>query len=310
MPLKVGTTLPPPAGVPTPTRALTYTYAEWVAPDGSQWPLTYAQGARYFLTAGVAGLGSVPISIAVDTMPRGGSRARSQRAEARIVTLPLFLAGDEHADWVDLFGGLEDAFTQTEPGNPGILRIVRPGGVERRILALYDNGFEPSGGDDWRWSVVPISLYCEDGHFYDPTPIVLERAYTAGGTSFLDHFPRVSSGAVLGATTLTNPGQVKAYPTIRIDGPFSSFTATNNTTGETFEIIPGSALIAGEARIVTADPPTITDENGDSALGDLTMPGSVLWGLVRGDNAITFTAVGAGAGTLVTVSFNARYKRP
>jgi hypothetical protein len=67
MPISIGTSLPSPF-VPPPTRQYDYSYAEWVTPDERRYPLTFPDRG-YFLTQGVAGLGSVPLTFTIDPLP-------------------------------------------------------------------------------------------------------------------------------------------------------------------------------------------------------------------------------------------------
>lgn len=314
MPFSVGTALPTPPFVPTPTRQFHYTYVSWVDPSGREWPLT-VPNLGYFLADGVAGIGSVPVSMTTDAHPRGGSRIRSKRSEARIITLPLAVTANTPEQYRQLDDDLEDAFTRTTEEGPGILRIIRPDGTERRILGTYEAGWDNGGGDDWINGLFPVQLYCEDGYFFDPTPAGIMQSYVGTPATFLGHYPRVSAARVLGTNTLTNTGRVPAWPDWTITGPFSAFTATILDpitllpTNQTFELLPAVPLTLGQSRLITSDPPTVLDQNGDSALGELVIPGSILWSLPRGDTIVQMTAVGASAGTSVNMAFNPRFKK-
>lgn len=309
MPIIAGSGPRPPI-VPGESRHWQYDQGFWIDPVGDTLALTQAE-LNWFLAGKVGGLGSMPISQVTDKHPRGGSTLRSARAEARIITLPLFVGGDgSHPGWLDMWHDLEDRFSRTTEEGPGTLVLRRPDGTERRIDGYYQGGFEEGEGDgNWTWAIAPIQIWCPKPWFYDPVSVKITREYDAStGASFLDPFGTVTSSKTLGSSVLTNPGQVTAYPTWRITGPFTSFVATNVRTGELFTITPGSAVGAGDVWTITTDPPTITDEAGDPALDTLTMPGSVLWGLLRGDNPVTFAVAGAGSGTKVELEFLKRYK--
>jgi hypothetical protein len=314
MPISIGASLPPPF-TPPATRQFDYTYVEWVQPDAvTRWPLTFPPRG-YFLTDGVAGLGSVPLTFTIDPLPGGGSRVRAApRAESRIMTIPIVVAGNTPEQYQQLDDQLEDAFTRTSEEGPGMLRFVRADGTERRILAYYQGGWDSGGGDDWLYNIVPVQLFCPDGYFSDPNETVIEASYSAGGTSFLNRYPRTSRTRVLGVTQLTNRGTVKAWPRWRIDGPYTSFEAVQlNPDGSDSDVkfTLNAPIDVGEARLIDTTPgvTTVTDADGNPALGDLTLPGSSLFGLPRGVSGVRFTAAGAGSGTRVTLRFFPRFKK-
>lgn len=315
MPFSVRTILPPPPFIPPPTRQFEYSYVEWVDPTGKAWPLTNP-ALGYFLADGVAGIGSVPISMAVDSHPRGGSTIRSLRSEPRIVTIPIAVAADTPTQYQQIDDDLEDAFSRTTEEGPGILRIIRPNGVERRILGTYQSGWDNGGGDDWINGLFPVQLYCPNGYFFDPTPVMIEQVYAGvSPTPYLGPgYPRVSAARAIGTNSLTNPGRVPAWPDWTITGPFSSFTAAildddGNPTNQTFTLAPAVPVASGESRVITSDPPTVKDGAGNDCLADLAIPGSILWALPRGNSTVSIGAAGQGVGTTVTMNFNARYKK-
>lgn len=316
MPISIGGPLPPPAAL-SPTRRFDYTYVEWFTERHGALPLTHAVGAPQFLAEGVAGLGSVPLTFTTSPLPAGGSRIKNSRPESRIITLPTVLAANTPALYDVLYDRVEDHFSSTTEDGPGILRIIRPSGVERRILGVYQSGLDSGGGDDWLWNLCPIQLLCPDGYFGDPNVTHVNRRYSAGGAPFLGAgYPRTSSAKVLGNTEVTNAGQVTAWPVWVIDGPFSAFTArflnADGTDGPVYlTVTPASPLVGGERRIVDCTPgaTSVTDGDGASMFGELLLPGSTLFGFPRGTSKIRFTATGAGVGTEVDVSFVQRFKK-
>jgi hypothetical protein len=313
MPISIGTSLPSPF-VPPPTRQYDYSYAEWVTPDERRYPLTFPDRG-YFLTQGVAGLGSVPLTFTIDPLPGGGSRVRAApRAESRIITIPLLVAGNTPAQYQQLDDELEDAFSMTSEAGMGMLRIVRADGTERRIMGYYQGGWDSGGGDDWLYNVVPVQLFCPDGYFSDPAETVIESGYSAGGLPYTNRYPRTSRTRVLGKVELTNRGRVTAWPRWNIAGPYTTFEAVYlNADGSDSDIkfTLNTAITLGESRLIDTTPgiTTVLTGAGVPALGELTLPGSTLFGLPRGVSGVRFAAAGAGAGTLVTLRFFPRFKK-
>lgn len=306
MPIVVGVTPPP----PTPPVIVARPRATWIAPDGTEVPLT-TPGLGWYTLRGVAGTGAPPISIARDDHPDGGIRARHTQPLARLITWPLRVHGPDPDTFAERWRYLVTKITQTDRLGPGTLRIQRPNGTEREILALYEAGLNGEPGQDFHAASPILTLLCEDPHWRDTVTQTVVREFGAG-VPFLDPYPTVSSGSVLGATTVFNPGDVKAKPVWTIDGPASLITATNNTTGEEFVLDPDfdghGDLLLGEQITITTDPPAVRFENGDNWTGALNWPGAVLWGLEPGDNDIEFTLADAGAGSRIQLSYVARYK--
>jgi hypothetical protein len=291
------------------SRTLEYAYAGWIDPTTREWSLVDADQG-YFLAAGVAGLGSQPITLSTAARSRGGVGINSTRYEPRILTLPLHVYGKDQDSFLPRWDELEDAFTRTTEEGLGTLRLVRPNGSERRIDGVYYAGWDNGAGDDWSYDTVPLQLYCPRGYFYDPVPVVVVRAGSAAGSSFFGPYPRVSSGRTLGNSTLVNSGQLTTYADWTIVGPMTGITATITRPDgitETFTIT--HTLTVGQTVRIFSDPPRILDDDDNSLLNALTLPGSTLWGIPRGTSAVDFAVAGSTADTLVTLSFLKRYKK-
>jgi hypothetical protein len=197
-----------------------------------------------------------------------------------------------------------------------VLEIARPDGSRRWIGVHYQDGFDGQGNRNasgTTFDSAVITLYCEDPYWYDPTPRTVHREYGAG-EDYLQPYPSVSSSQVLGATTVTNPGEEVVWPTWTITGPASLVTFTRTDTGESFVIDPNEPaighgnLLAGETVTVRTDPVQVRYEDGSNWVGALNWPSAVLWGLDPGDNLVTFQLDGAAAGSAVDLTFNPRYE--
>ncbi|TYK45152.1 phage tail domain-containing protein [Actinomadura decatromicini] len=304
-------TVQPPVQIP----GVGFATARFVEANGTIWPLTSPTSGWFTLSEGVSGLGAAPYELAKDDHPRGGSRLRSSRPNDKTIVWPMHVFGKDHLQFVARWRALAEAFTRTLRIGAGWLEITRPDGSRRRIACYYEDGFEGQGrqGTGVASDSVILSLYCEDPYWIDPVPVTGYRAYSVG-VPFLNPFPTVSSGQVLGATTLTNPGGVEAWPTWVVTGPASLVTFTNEDTGESFAFNPDATaighgdLLAGEKVTITTNPPRVTFQDGSNWIGGLDWPGAVLWALPPGESAITFQLDGAGPGSRVDLSYNARYE--
>ncbi|WP_171110604.1 MULTISPECIES: phage tail domain-containing protein [unclassified Streptomyces] len=284
-------------------------------PAGGVWPLTRRSLGWYTLAEGVSGLGAAPYELTTDAHPRGGARLRHAQAQPRTIVWPLWVSGSDHMAFVQRWRQLATAFTRTLRDGPGVLEIARPDGTRRHIEVIYQEGWEGRGSHGFGriFDSAVLSLWCEDPYWVDPEPIVVHREQGAG-EDFLQPYPSVSSSQVLGATVVTNPGDVVVWPTWTITGPASLVTFTRTDTGASFVLDPNDPsighgnLLAGQQVTVRTDPPQVRYQNGDNWVGALNWPDATLWGLDPGDNPVTFQLDGAGAGSAVDLMFNPRYE--
>ena len=289
-----------------------FAVATWYAPDGTVWPLMNEALGWRTLTEGITGLDAEQITITTDKKARGGVAVRHIQRDERIITWALEVWSDtSHMEFVQRWRALMDAFAQTSELGPGWLEIARPDGTARRIACYYQEGFEGATGLGILSDSCVITLLAEDPYWQARQPTVITRAYGTG-TAFLNPFPTISSASVLGDTTVTNPGDVAAWPDWTITGPASGLTATLAATGEEFILTPGDTahgdLLDGEQATIKTDPPQIRGPGGVIWTPALNWPGAQLWGLPKGESAVTFAVTGAGPGTQIELSFYARYR--
>lgn len=306
MPLLALPYQPPPP--PPPPVVVPSLYAEWRAPDGTVLPLHQPDPAAGWLTTrGIAGWGAVPRSRVDDPSPRGGVAVRHVRAEPRLLTWPLHLYSEESPDeYAQIMRRITGLFTQTAELGAGVLRVRHPDGVTREIEAVYEDGLGGDAGQGWMSSTPVLTLFCPDGFWRDIAPQVVRREYQVTYDFLEDDFPQVTSGQVLGSSTIFNPGDTDAWPDWTITGPATAITATNQRTGEAFTLT--HTLEATEQIRITTHPPTVVGPDDSDITDDLDWPGAVLWPLKRGTNPVTFAVTGSDLGTSIALAYTARYE--
>jgi hypothetical protein len=299
-----------PAPVPLPEVGLAV--ATYTDPSGAVWPLT-DEAAGWFTLDGGSGLGAAPYTLTSDAHPRGGARLRHAQPQPRTIVWPLHVYGEDHTEFIGRWRALARAFTRTLREGPGWLEIARPDGTRRRIAVHYQEGFEGRAGRATGIvsDTAVITLWCEDPYWQDPAEVVVHRE--AGSlVDYLVPYPSVSSSQVLGATEVTNPGDVIVWPRWTVTGPATLITFTHTGTGESFSLDPDAvghgALLAGQRVTVSTDPPAVRYQDGANWSGALDWPDAELWGLEPGVNAIEFQLSGSGPGSAVDLVFNARYE--
>lgn len=315
MPLLTGTmTAPPPPPTPPPSAGWppmvsdvgTIT-ASWIDPEGTVWPLSDRSDERgWFTTPGPSGWGATQYELVADPLSRGGELLRFVRAQPARLTWPLHIFGETNVGFRDRWRALKRAFTMTVHRRaPGTLRVRYGDGDGREIDCYYEDGFGGQPGENWTYANPVLTLYAPDGYWRAVDPLRVVRQQSTG-VPFLDPYPTVSRGSVLGETVIDNPGDVVAWPTWTIVGPASQIEATNSTTGDAFTLT--TAIDTGEVVTITTERPTVRDNAGANIVSALNWPSAVLWGLLPGSNEIDFTVTGAADGTRIELEFYARYE--
>lgn len=219
-------------------------------------------------------------------------------------TLPLQVRGVDSADFLahhDLF------MASLDPERVGVLEVQRPDGQTRRQLCRYE-----SGGD------APIVLDPVMQHRvrYDITwaladpywtgdPIVARFNFELPPPFFPGPPFVLGSSSSLNRAQVTNPGDVAAHATVRVNGPFTGFEIGIGTSRVTY----GRRAVAGEWVEIDLRPRrlTVLDQAGVDRWDDVTDFAAPA--LPPGTSDLVTTVNGAGPGSGVVVSFTPRYRR-
>jgi hypothetical protein len=281
--------------------------ATWTDPAGTVWPLTDTSlEVGFFTISGPAGWHATTYEIVTDPVPRGGESVRFIRAQPARIVWPIYVGGDTHLEWLQRHRQIRKAFISTlHTGVAGTLQVTRPDGTGRKISCYYESGFEGQAGEGRLFSKDAITLYCPDGYWSDLSVLSTTRSYVPG-VDFLNPYPRVSNSLTLGETTLTNPGDVSAWPFWTITGPMTAMTGTNTTTGQEFTLT--YPLNAGEQITINTLQPTVRGPIGQNLTYALDWPAAYLWPLLPGDNDVIFNVSGGVSGTSITLAYRPRYE--
>lgn len=305
---------PPPVDVPE----IGYASITYIDPTGTRWPMTDLAADWYTLADGVSGLGAASYTLTSDPHPRGGARLRHVQPQPRTIVWPVLVKGADHLAFTANWRALARAFTRTlrlgpdGQRTPGWLEVVRPDGTGRGIAVYYDSGWEGRGqtATGITWDSAVVTLWCEDPYWLDLQAQTVHREQGTG-RDYLVPYPSVSSSQVLGATTVTNPGDVDVWPVWRITGPASVITFTREDTGDSFTLTmadtPHGPLLAGETVTVSTDPPRVRSGT-ENLVGGLNWPDAVLWSIPPGETPVTFQLDGAEPGSAVDLTFYPRYE--
>lgn len=210
------------------------------------------------------------------------------------------------------------------PNRGGALTLtVRQSGGDKRALKVYAAPgfvFSPRSPDENLYVIEePLTFIAYDPTWYDPTGANLVLVGVSGSELvFPITFPIVfDPDGVVFSTTINYVGNWPSFPTITVDGPYTSATIRNASTGISLGLF--IAIGAGEQRIINLAPgsQTVTDGMGNDKFGDLSpSPNSNLvdWNIrphpevLNGANEIEITLTGGVIGTSgATIDYNARY---
>lgn len=290
-----------------------YATITYIDPAGGRWPMTDLSADWYALAEGVSGLGAASYTLTSDPHPRGGARLRHAQPQPRTIVWPVLVKGADHTAFTANWRALARALTRTLREGPGVLEVARPNGGVRRVSVYYSDGWDGRGqhATGITWDSAVVTLWCEDPYWADAVPVTVHRE-TGTQVDYLVPYPSVSSGQVLGATTVDNPGDVEVWPTWTITGPASVITFTRDDTNESFTLTMADTvhgpLLAGETVTVSTDPPRVRSDTDENLIGGLSWPSAVLWSLPPGETPLTFQLDGAATGSAVDLTFYPRYE--
>ena len=203
---------------------------EWTDGNGTRWSLSDPDSG-IILMQGVRGLGAPTFTHFRDDLSgTDGALWRGYRAEVREVFWPVYLYHDGNsADWVTR----NRAFWRgMSPSKEGTWSVRQEDGTTRRLRLRYMNGAEEALDLDpvfFGWAKYGIYLQA-DQPYWEGDPVT-RRWETAEPEFFFgpdDEAPPfyIAKPPVPAVTTITNPGDVAAWPVWRLTGPLTSATLT------------------------------------------------------------------------------------
>lgn len=226
----------------------------WTGWDGSVWSLTTtAEGS--VMMAGVRGLSMPPVQHYLTTYASvDGARWRGNTIEPREVFWPIQIYHDAGSQaWVDR----DRAFWRTmRPGKTGVWTVTHPNGEQRHLDCRFSDDSQQAFNLDpvaVGWNNYGINLVAHQP-FWRGALMRSEWATAADSTPF---FPTTTGGNftispsnTLDDATVTNPGDVDAFPVWEIYGP--CITAHVGIYSNLIEI--PFAVDAGKVLIIDTSP--------------------------------------------------------
>ncbi|MFC4645356.1 MULTISPECIES: phage tail domain-containing protein [Streptomyces] len=260
-----------------------------------------------------------PFALFSDDSPNlDGSIYRSARASAREVVIPVYLYGIDRTTVNQIKRKL---FQNLNPKRGYCLLRFTEGDNRSRILqAYYKGGMEGSESTDtagFTWAKYGLSFTCMDPWFYPDRPESVRWDFGSGEpllSTSQAFFPMRISAGVMGTgsgLTISNPGDIEAWPTWQLHGPIKNFTLTS-PYGQTVKAsapADGSDLVP-TGRVLTIDTrpghKTVKDDLDANYWSRLdTAP--EFWSIDPGESTASVSVVTGAGKAAVALSFFPRY---
>ncbi|MGW0920079.1 phage distal tail protein [Streptomyces sp. NPDC002755] len=262
----------------------------------------------WLLQPGAKGLDMPGFAFTTDESPGvDGYELRDVHATGREIILPLaFWANDSRT----AYKARRRAFVKSLNPKRGVgtLTLTEPDGATRTIGAYYTGGIEGDESLDAageRWCINAITFNCPSPYWIGGD--VTHTWKLSVGGDFYPFLPlEVGDSQVLGAVTVDNVGDDRAFPVWTIKGPATSVTLTNSTSGQTLVL---TRTITGTDTIIidTRERQQTALLNGATNLWPNLSDASELWALDEGVNDLTLTVAGATSATSVSMTYQPRY---
>lgn len=277
-----------------------------VGANGDQVTLGTEYQTDYMLGTDVAGLGLTTVNVDIAEGAGDGGVWRRTRRNPRIIDLPILVFGDDRGDLQTKLRRLAQILSD----RVGPTKIQVDFGDESATVYTYgyliDGGTTTYGADGTqqhcRWVV---SLKCPDPYWTSETAISFKIQQNTDVDGLLPYLGelRLTDGQSLGTTTVTNPGEVEAWPVWQITGPCDAFTVTKDGVGFTYT----GTIAAGATVTVNTKTGTVTNSSGTNLYANLSAAPK-LFSLPSGTNIVTVTATNPTAATLIQCYFNPRHE--
>ena len=281
----------------------------WTGWNDAVFDLTPGGGGTVWLnTDGVVGLGVMEADQFVRKTPAlSGQRLTGVRETARDVFWPLVIDGSD-GSWREL----QEAFRRTlRPEKEGVWRVTADDGTYRELTCRYvptpdTYRVDPSfvGVED-----AVVELVADDPWWYGPE--VSESFQPVGDVLpffavTADRVFNLMSSSTVATATVSNPGDVDAWPKYTITGPVSEFSATiaGGVVSSVTEVVAGATLVIDTDPTVQRAVLTVSGVDSN-VTRDLV---EVDWRPVPAGDSVSLDVTLIGTGSLL-VSVSPRYYR-
>lgn len=284
------------------------TAAPWV-PDAvcetHEWRSALGETIRFVTRSGAKARMMPPVSLTTVKVPQAqGAHFQQARHNERLVALPVVTPGPHIA------GGREELRRWARALDPlkgeGTLTVVQGAYPGRQLVCAYEAGLDDLAEEEPRLDLATLAFRAADPYWQDASESALLATLASSTFTWFPFLPLVlGSSDVFAAATITNLGDVQAWPVVTVKGPGTDLRLTNLTTGLAWSR-PGN-IAAGSTLIVDTRPGHKSARlDGNNAFGQLA-DDSVLWPLEPGANRVEIGFAGASGASSVLFQWRSRW---
>lgn len=232
-----------------------------------------------------------PVSLQSVRVPQAqGGRFRGARHDERLLTLPVVVpsAGSGRAELRRWARALDPVKGE------GTITVVQGDNAGRQLVCAYEAGLEEWSEEGYPGlGLTTLAFRAADPYWQDAAESSLNANINSKAFTWFPFLPLVLGASdVFAAVTITNDGDVQAWPVITTLGPGTDLTLTNQTTGLAWHLT--GSIASGSTLVVDHRPGHKAARlDGNNVFGRLD-DASALWPLEPGPNRI---AIGFASGT-------------
>ena len=248
-----------------------------------EWRSAVGEVVRFVTRTDVKQRMMPPVTVTTVRVPQAqGGRFRYARHNERVATIPVVLPGpdtgrDELRRWATALDPVK---------GEGTLTVVQGSHPGRQLVCVYEAGLDSFAEQSPLLGLTTLAFRAADPYWQDSTEQQIVASINTSTFTWFPFLPLVLGASdVFAAATITNGGDVDAWPVVTITGPGTDLNVTNQTSGQTWAFT--GSIAAGSVLIVDTRPghKSVTLD-GFNAFGRLTDT-SVLWPLEPGSNRVT-----------------------
>jgi phage-related protein len=268
-----------------------------------EWRSSAGEVVRFVTEVGAQQRMMPPVSIRTVKVPQAqGGRFRGARHDERLATLPVVLPGptahrDELRRWAKALDPLK---------GEGTLTVVQGPWAGRQLVCVYEAGLDSFEEEYELLGKTTLAFRAADPYWQDAVEQSLVATVGSSSAKWFPFLPLVLGPIDVFATpTITNTGDVEAWPVITAVGPGTDLTLTNLTTGLAWQLT--GDIAAGAQLVVDHRPGRKTARlDGVNVFGRLSDT-SMLWSLVPGPNRLSISFAGGTSASSVTFAWRNRW---
>lgn len=280
--------------------------APWIADtvcETHEWRASSGETIRFSTLVGAQQRMMPPVELVTIRVPQSqGGRFRWARHAERVVSLPVVVPGptegrDEVRRWAKALDPLR---------GEGTLTVVQGPWAGRRIVCVYEAGLDAFTEDYPLLGLATLLFRASDPYWDDGAESSFTASQASTKTTWFPFLPLVLGASdVFAVATITNVGDVDAWPVVTVTGPGSDLTVTNTTTADTWHLT--GAIAAGSTAVIDTRPGHKSARvDGFNVFGRLT-DDSVLWPLVPAANRVSIAFTGTTVATRVVFAWRNRW---